>query len=186
MFYYSNMKKILLILLVICTVWVYYKTAYASTTVPQSGIIKRLSISSVLKDYGFDLNRNLYLLLEKNKLQDGRLSSYNLTYIAKWLRRFDKTRLVHKQCKTWVYAPLHTDFYSEIGMVIPYYNTIQSYKILWSGATWSKEYTVGTGDMDRKDNCWGLFEWKDDKPAQCARRVWSYFEDHSFEITKCK
>lgn len=180
------MKKIVLFIMALCTICGNYMLANASNITPSSSGIKRISVSSVLSDYGFDLNRNFYLLLEKNKLQDGRLSAYNLTFIVRWLRRFDKTKLVHKQCKVWVYTPLKTDFYSEIGMVLPYYNNIQSYKIQWSDKTWSKEYIVGTGDVDRKDNCWGLFEWKDDKPAQCARRVWSYFEDHTFEITQCK
>lgn len=83
--------------------------------------------------------------------------------------------------------PRRDNVYQNLGLTVPTNNPIARYRIQRFDGNRSDWYTVGSGDLDRKDNCgdqyylWGN-SWDPIRPLQCSRRVWSYFADHVHQI----
>lgn len=70
-------------------------------------------------------------------------------------------------------------------------SSISAYRIQWSNGWWSKRYTPGVNDIDRKTNCPSNEIYANQStttipPTNCARRVWSYFDDHVHQIRSCE
>lgn len=73
-------------------------------------------------------------------------------------------------------------YMSQLGLTIPTsLQHINQYRIQWFNGTWSQWYTPGQNDIDWKNNC-GTWMYPS---TSCARRVWSYFDDHTYEIKTC-
>lgn len=189
------MKKYIKILLLIISIIAFGWVSFADAPKTQNLVAKkttlvRATLQSTMYNLGFDLEHDGNLLLEKLNLQEEKHSSYAFNQLFRFLKKLDRSNLVHMDCKVWIYQPLKNNYYKQIGMVVPFYNDIVSYRI-WTdqknSSSRSQEYLVGTGDVDMMhDNCSDKFAWKDDKSAQCARRMRTYFAEHEFQITKCK
>ncbi len=92
--------------------------------------------------------------------------------------RADENRLLNLKlqnpsCRVVDSKPLSTTFWQDLGLNIPHHDILR-YRIWWDSGTWSPWYTPGSGDEDWQMNTHGN-----------PRRVWSYFQDHSFEYETC-
>jgi hypothetical protein len=90
---------------------------------------------------------------------------------------------------SWVLPARQDSVYQNLGLTIPSNNPISRYKIQRFRGQRSERYTPGSWDIDRKDNCndqyyLGWNNYDPNRPAQCARRVRSYFWDHD-HIIEC-
>ncbi len=85
-------------------------------------------------------------------------------------------------CTTQVKSKRGDKYMSTLGLTIPTsLSHIKQYRIQWFNGTRSQWYTPGNNDIDRKTNC----EWNSTQTNNCARRVWSYFDDHTYEVKTC-
>jgi len=159
---------------------------FAKTIAPNVGPLKRANLQETFAAYGFDLERNFYLISETMWLQDRWVNDGITTKIYRALKKHDVSKLVHQKCVVGEYKALWTRFYAWIGTVKPFFNTITSYQIQGEDGSRSPVYIFGSGDVDTHDNCNDEYMGKDDKPAQCARRMWTYFGTNNFKILSCK
>ncbi|MCX6751592.1 MAG: peptidoglycan-binding protein [Candidatus Nomurabacteria bacterium] len=70
--------------------------------------------------------------------------------------------------------PGGTGPFEKLGLDISAHPEIIKYRIQWSNGGWSDWYVPGVNDQDSKNNLDGT-----------ARRIWSYFDDHTHEYIKC-
>lgn len=165
--------------------------AFADTTnsvfdVKPSTFFQRVVVPS-FSLLGMSAERDGMLLLERFGLHTEWLTNKSLNVLRKFLKKYSKKSLPHRDCKIWSYKKLGHDFYKQLGWVIPYHNTIKTYRLRYEDATWSKIYTVWSGDIDKMhDNCGDEYATLDDKPAQCRRNMRAYFGNHDFELLSCK
>jgi hypothetical protein len=82
-------------------------------------------------------------------------------------------KLQNPACRVVDSKPLATTFWQDLGLNIPHHEILR-YRIWWASGTWSPWYTPGSGDEDWQANTHGN-----------PRRVWSYFQDHSFQYETC-
>ena len=96
-------------------------------------------------------------------------------------------------CSDVIHEPRGDKYMSSLWLEIPatLKSSISEYRIQWSNWSWSKRYTPGIDDIDRKTNCpvYGTYASQSATvapPSNCARRVWSYFDDHVHQIRSCE
>lgn len=160
--------------------------SYSTFDVKPPTLFQRVVIPSFTL-VGMNAEVNGMLLLERFWLHTQWLNNKSMNVLRKFLKKYSKKFLPHRECKVWLYTPLGHDFYKQIGGVIPYYNRINTYKIRYEDKTRSRVYMVWSGDIDiMHDNCGDSYTTLDDKPAQCTRNMWAYFGNHDFEILSCK
>ncbi|MFA5783020.1 MAG: peptidoglycan-binding protein, partial [Bacteroidales bacterium] len=70
--------------------------------------------------------------------------------------------------------PGGTGPFEKLGLDISAHPEILKYRIQWSNGGWSDWYVPGVDDQDWLNNLDGT-----------ARRIWSYFDDHTHEYIKC-
>ncbi len=98
---------------------------------------------------------------------------------------------VDKLCETIQSSPLWDTHFQNLGLTIsPEEESIGKYRIKRSTWIRSDRYTPGLDDIDWKDNCGDMYylwwtAWDIARPEECARRMWSYFADHEFEVEIC-
>jgi hypothetical protein len=61
---------------------------------------------------------------------------------------------------------------------------IKKYRIQRLDGSWSKRYVPWVDDIDWKNNCDYASVWQ--VWTTCQRRVWSFFDDHTYQISSCK
>lgn len=67
--------------------------------------------------------------------------------------------------------PLGGDYWKKLGLETTANKNILRYRILLDSGQWSPWYTPGVNDVD----------W-----ADSGRRVWAYFDDHSYQMERCQ
>ena len=72
-----------------------------------------------------------------------------------------------------------------------YLEDINRYRIQRYSGSWSNWIVPGVDDIDAKDNCGNSYDRsiegrEDTIPSGCARRMRSYFYDHTHEIEVCE
>jgi|GEM_PF-3443049 len=82
-------------------------------------------------------------------------------------------KLTNTDCRVVSEKPLKISFWQDLGLNVPKHEILR-YRILWFSGSRSPWYTPGSGDEDWQMNTHGN-----------PRRVWSYFQDHSFEYETC-
>ena len=98
----------------------------------------------------------------------------------------------HEACSDVIHEPRWGAYMSSLWLTIPadLKREISEYRIQWFNWSRSKWYTPGVDDIDRKTNCPGDVMYAKNQakiisPTNCARRVWSYFDDHVHQIRSC-
>ena len=84
--------------------------------------------------------------------------------------------------------PTRDKVWQKLGTDISSHPEIQKYRIRWWNGRWSKWYTPGLDDMDKKTNWLPLpndYSRTSDNPDGTKRRMWSYFTDHVHEYASC-
>ncbi|HMY80882.1 MAG TPA: hypothetical protein PK048_03490 [Candidatus Absconditabacterales bacterium] len=171
--------------------------AQSSGTVVSSGSVVTQTIGivptwldrlmRVFPRVGMDVKHDAMLLLEKMNLHQGSITNTKLNILYKFVTKYARKTLPHKECKVGTYTALGHDFYKQIGLVVPAYNKIAYYQLVYEDQTVSRIYAPGSGDVDRlHDNCNDEYATLDNKSAQCARRMRSYFGIQSYKILECK
>ncbi len=87
-------------------------------------------------------------------------------------------------------GPTNDKYWEKLGLDTSKHSDILKYRIRWWKGTWSEWFIPGVNDIDWKDNCGDRYylggrRWDPTRPAECSRRVWSYFTDHQHEYYIC-